>query len=99
MNLTGATIMHDKFGMHCLVSGLVQGVWFRAGTNDTANQLGLSGWVRNLPDGRVEVMAFGSKEAVLELYEWLKKGPPRAKVEDLTFEEITWQKHQGFIIT
>ncbi|MES2218024.1 MAG: acylphosphatase [Pseudomonadota bacterium] len=91
--------MEEKFGMHCLVTGLVQGVWFRAGTHDTANKLGLSGWVRNLPDGRVEVMAFGSKEAVLELYEWLKKGPPRAKVEDLTFEEMSWQEHQGFTIT
>jgi acylphosphatase len=91
--------MHDKFGMHCFVSGLVQGVWFRAGTHETANKLGLSGWVRNLPDGRVEVMAFGPKDTVMELQEWLKKGPPRAKVEDLSFAEAAWQEHQGFNIT
>jgi acylphosphatase len=91
--------MDEKYGMHCFVSGLVQGVWFRAGTHDAANKLGVRGWVRNLADGRVEVLAFGSKEAVLQLHEWLKKGPPRAKVEDLIFEEAPWQEHQGFTIT
>lgn len=91
--------MAQQMGIHCFVSGLVQGVWFRAGTNDHARKLGLSGWVRNLPDGRVEVMAFGDKETVLELYEWLKRGPPRAKVSDVTFEEMDWQEHSGFTIT
>jgi acylphosphatase len=91
--------MDNKFGMHCFVSGLVQGVWFRAATVEAAHELGLTGWVRNLSDGRVEVMAFGKKDAVMHLYEWLKKGPPKAKVQDLTFEESDWQEHQGFKIT
>jgi acylphosphatase len=91
--------MDNKFGMHCYVSGLVQGVWFRAGTVEIAHKLGLTGWVRNLSDGRVEVMAFGKKDDVMHLYEWLKKGPPKSKVQDLTFAESDWQDHQGFKIT
>jgi acylphosphatase len=47
--------------------------------------------VRNLPDGRVEVMACGEKEKVLEMQEWLKEGPPRAKVSDVTYEEVDWK--------
>lgn len=90
--------MQEKIGIHCFVSGLVQGVWFRAGTAEQAKKLGLTGWVRNLEDGRVEVLACGSKECVVQLYEWLKQGPPRAKVSEVTYEEMSWQKHDKFVI-
>lgn len=64
-----------------LVSGRVQGVFFRASTRDRARQLGLRGRAINLPDGRVEVLAAGAPEAVEALAEWLWIGAPKAKVE------------------
>jgi acylphosphatase len=83
--------MQDKVCIHCHVSGLVQGVWYRASTQEQAKKLNLTGWVRNLPDGRVEVMACGEKSIVLAMQEWLKDGPPRAKVSDVTYEEVDWK--------
>jgi acylphosphatase len=62
------------------VSGGVQGVFFRASTRQQAERLGLQGWAINLPDGRVEVLAVGSAEAVQQLADWLHDGPPAAKV-------------------
>ena len=63
-----------------LVSGRVQGVYFRASTREQALRLGLSGHARNLDDGRVEVLAFGEDEAVEALARWLQQGPPTARV-------------------
>jgi acylphosphatase len=83
--------MQDKVCVYCVVSGLVQGVWYRASTQEQAKKLNLTGWVRNLPDGRVEVMACGEKDKVLEMQEWRKEGPPRAKVSDVTYEEVDWK--------
>jgi acylphosphatase len=91
--------MQDKICLHCFVSGLVQGVWFRAGTFEQANKLGLTGWVRNIPDGRVEVMACGKKEIVMQLEAWLKQGPTRAKVSEVKAEELVWQDFENFTIT
>ena len=65
----------------CLVSGRVQGVFYRAGTAERAGELGVTGYARNLPDGRVEVLVCGEESAVKELCEWLWQGPPAAKVE------------------
>ncbi|MGN2249360.1 acylphosphatase [Frateuria sp. GZRe14] len=64
-----------------LVSGRVQGVFYRASTRGQARQLDLTGHVRNLPDGRVEVVAHGSAEALDALERWLWQGPPAAEVE------------------
>lgn len=66
-----------------LVSGKVQGVWFRASTRDVGEQLGLRGYARNLADGRVEVLAAGEEAAIDALAEWLRKGPPLARVDSL----------------
>ena len=66
-----------------LVSGHVQGVFFRASTRDTAQALGLGGYARNLDDGRVEVVAQGSEEAIEALRAWLHEGPPQARVEQV----------------
>lgn len=85
-------------GMHFLVSGKVQGVWFRAGTQEEAKRLGLTGWARNLPDGRVEVMVFGDAENLEQLHEWLKIGSEKAKVDDVTQDEIAWQSHERFAV-
>ncbi|UHQ20970.1 acylphosphatase [Lysobacter sp. KIS68-7] len=65
------------------VGGHVQGVFFRASTREQALHLGLRGYARNLHDGRVEVLAVGDVQAVERLGEWLKEGPPRARVEHL----------------
>ncbi|MEX1023661.1 MAG: acylphosphatase [Planctomycetota bacterium] len=67
--------------MHVLVEGHVQGVAFRWTTRDRARALGLVGWVRNVANGAVEVLAQGEPEALDELYEWLGEGPPHAQVE------------------
>jgi acylphosphatase len=69
--------------LHCFVSGRVQGVFFRSSTQEEAKQLGLSGWVRNLPDGRVEVLAQGDSTAIEQLRSWLEVGPRHAWVSDV----------------
>ena len=62
------------------ITGVVQGVFFRASTVQQATRLGLRGWARNLADGRVEVLAAGSSEALATLEVWLHEGPPAAHV-------------------
>jgi acylphosphatase len=66
-----------------VVSGKVQGVFFRASARDQALKLGLRGWARNLADGRVEVLAAGDDAALDALAAWLREGPPMARVDDL----------------
>jgi acylphosphatase len=75
-----------KIGIRCFVSGHVQGVWYRAATRKQALTLGVTGYARNLPDGRVEVLACGEEKAVIALREWLWQGPPHARVSD-----VRWQ--------
>ncbi len=67
------------------VTGRVQGVFFRASTRDAALSLNLTGWVRNLPDGRVEFLACGESGKIQTLCEWLKHGPPHANVTHLDY--------------
>ena len=67
--------------MRCYVRGRVQGVWFRAGARREALALGLTGYARNLPDGRVEVLACGPEAALAALRAWLHEGTPAAEVE------------------
>jgi acylphosphatase len=64
-----------------LVSGKVQGVWFRASTRNEALRLGLRGYANNLADGRVEVLVVGDADAVEQLATWLHRGPPLARVD------------------
>ncbi|MCU0727977.1 MAG: acylphosphatase [Planctomycetes bacterium] len=71
---------------HLIVSGLVQGVFFRASTRDVARGLALSGFVRNLPDGRVEAVAEGPRPALESFVAWCREGPPHAAVSDLHVE-------------
>ncbi len=72
--------------LHAFISGKVQGVWFRQSTTEMANNLALSGWVRNLPDGRVEVKVSGEEKAVRRLEAWLGQGPELACVADVQCE-------------
>jgi acylphosphatase len=75
-----------------LISGLVQGVLFRRGITDTARRLGATGWVRNLPDGRVEAVAEGDKEMLDELVRFCNIGPPGARVRIL---DVKWSEFKG----
>jgi acylphosphatase len=75
-----------------LVLGRVQGVGFRAATRDKARTAGVEGWVRNLPDGRVEAVFEGSRSAVQRLVSWCYSGPNGAVVEKV---EITWEEPTG----
>lgn len=86
----------SRLCIHCYISGKVQGVWYRASTQTQAQQLGLTGWVRNLPDGRVEVLACGEREALAQLHAWLQRGPERAEVTGVSYEELPWEEHEGF---
>ena len=72
----------------CLVSGRVQGVFFRDATRRQANALALGGWVRNLADGRVEALFVGSRAACERALAFVRTGPPRARVERV---EATWE--------
>jgi len=77
----------EKVRIHAFISGLVQGVNFRFYTQQKAKQLGIKGWVRNLKDGRVEVVAEGDKDAMEEFIRFLKRGPPLAKVLSCEIEK------------
>jgi acylphosphatase len=76
----------DQERAHVYVSGDVQGVFFRDSTRQKAEQLGLSGWVKNLPDGRVEALFEGPSKRVREMVRWCEQGPPHAGVEDVDVE-------------
>jgi acylphosphatase len=82
--------------MRCLVSGRVQGVYFRASTREQAAVLGVTGYARNLPDGRVEVVACGDRAAVERLRDWLRVGPPQARVTTVHCEHQPHQPFSGF---
>jgi acylphosphatase len=71
---------------HVYVSGQVQGVFFRDSAREKAEQLGLNGWVKNLPDGRVEALFEGPSERVREMVRWCEEGPSHAEVEDVDTE-------------
>lgn len=72
-----------------LISGFVQGVGFRHFIKNKALEFGLTGWVRNLPDGRLETVLQGSKEKINEMIELCKKGPLLSEIEDV---EVEWQE-------
>jgi acylphosphatase len=78
--------------VHVWVSGRVQMVFFRASTQHVAREAGLAGWVRNLPDGRVEAVFEGPSDAVRGLVDWCHQGPPTAHVEHV---EVAWEPPQN----
>lgn len=72
--------------IHLIISGMVQGVWFRHNTNRQGNMLGLTGFVRNLPNGTVEVVAEGDEDKLKQLIAFCRKGPEGSNVKDVKIE-------------
>ena len=81
-----------KARAHVLVSGDVQGVFFRSATEAEAESRGVKGWVRNSPDGGVEAVFEGEEEAVKAMVEFCRHGPPHANVTNV---DVTWEKFKG----
>lgn len=86
----------DRKLAHVFVSGHVQGVFFRESARQEAERLGVSGWVRNLPDGRVEAVFEGDADAVKRMAEWCAKGPPAARVDNVSVGYERPQSATGF---
>lgn len=84
--------------LRCYVSGRVQGVGFRYATAEKALNLGVKGYVRNLPDRRVEVLACGEERAVNALRNWLWQGPQLARVSDVRHETLSYRDYSDFRI-
>lgn len=83
---------------YCLITGQVQGVFYRQKTLEKAKFLNIKGWVRNRENGDVECLLCGEEELVLELCRWLSHGPPAAKVKKVTIQECPWEEHSEFVI-
>lgn len=84
---------------HVWISGRVQGVFFRDSTREQAQRLGITGWVRNLPDGRVEALFEGDEAAVAALVRWCHQGPPGADVERVEEQrEVPSGKFETFTV-
>ena len=81
-----------------IISGRVQGVFFRASTREQAQRLGLRGHARNLPDGRVEVLAVGADAAIQQLERWLQHGPPSARVDHVERSSTEIDAGDGFSV-
>lgn len=84
--------MTDRTRAHAFVSGTVQGVYFRATTRDSAREVGVDGWVRNLPDGRVEAVFEGEEADVERMIEFCHEGSSAARVEDV---EVEYEDPEG----
>ena len=81
-----------------IIRGRVHGVFFRASAREKAEELRVTGTVRNLPDGSVEVVATGREQDLHDLAEWCKSGPPRAKVSDVEISNLPIREFPGFSI-
>lgn len=86
----------EKIGCKVIVSGIVQGVGFRYYTSWEAGQRGLTGHAKNLYDGNVEVLLYGSREKIDSMLQWLEKGPRTAKVDALEVSSIPYMEVADF---
>ena len=84
--------VEDRARVHLLIEGRVQGVFFRASAQAEASRLGLTGWIRNRPDGAVEVVAEGERKKIDDLIAWCRHGPRGAEVEDV---QVEWKGFSG----
>jgi acylphosphatase len=82
----------ERVRAHVLIAGRVQGVNFRSSTRDCARAAGVGGWVRNLPDGRVEAVFEGPRDSVERVVNWCYSGPAPARVDRV---QVEWQRPAG----
>lgn len=82
----------EKKRARIVISGRVQGVFFRASAYDQALYYGIKGWVRNRPDGKVEILAEGEAKNLDAFIQWCYQGPPAARVTDV---QVFWEPYQG----
>lgn len=88
----------NKVCKHFIISGKVQGVFFRDSTRQKAHELNITGWVRNTDDGNVEVIACGTPESMQKFQQWLGQGPERARVDKIVEETLRPQGFDAFTI-
>jgi acylphosphatase len=81
-----------------LIKGKVQGVYYRKTAQEKARELNITGWVKYISGGRVEIMASGSEEAIKEFIEWCKKGPEKAVVENVIITPLSGEQFEGFSV-
>lgn len=91
--------MHSIIRKRTIITGRVQGVWYRARTQEQAETLGVSGWVRNRPDGSVEAVFEGEPTSVAAAVEWCREGPAHANVESVDVRDESPEGLSGFRIT
>ena len=80
------------------IKGKVQGVFYRATARDIADELGIKGWIINLPDRNVEIRATATEEILQKFIDWCKQGPPKARVEEVIVDELSLEEFKGFRI-
>ncbi|GAB2799669.1 acylphosphatase [Halomonas shantousis] len=88
----------SKCSVRAVVTGKVQGVSFRQATQEKALAMRVTGYAKNLPDGRVEVLLCGESEAVNTVAQWLWQGPPEARVTHVEVERLPWQDKDSFLL-
>jgi len=84
--------MAENVRAHIIITGIVQGVFFRAETQRAAQRCGVTGWVRNKRDGTVEAVIEGERDNVEAMLDWCREGPPRAVVNQV---DVAWEKYTG----
>jgi len=84
--------MANNVRAHAVITGKVQGVWFRVETQQAARIRGVNGWVRNKMDGSVEAVFEGDEADVKATLAWCRKGPPHARISNV---DVTWQEYSG----
>jgi len=88
---TSNTDTQEMVRARLVITGVVQGVYFRANTVDVATTYGVGGWVKNRPDGAVEAIIEGERSAVTKVIEWCRLGPPKARVDDV---DVRWEEYK-----
>jgi acylphosphatase len=94
--MAGDSVSEARVARRAVVSGRVQGVWFRDSVRRLAESLGVAGWARNRSDGSVELCVEGPADAVRQVLDWAREGPRRAVVEQVQVEEATPEGLEGF---
>lgn len=88
----------DRICRHYIVTGRVQGVWFRDSAKKCADELNITGWVQNMDTGAVELLACGEPETIVQLEQWLESGSMLAKVDKVISEKLPYKEHLKFEI-